>query len=666
MRLISSNHSQHEFSRRLHFEELLSDISTIFINTPAEQIDGMIESAQQKICQHLGFDLSALWQWLDMSRQYMALTHLFSPPDGPKRPNSLDAMVVFPWTCEKLLLGKPLVVSTDTLPSEAFRDRESRLFYGVKTSIVFPLASGGRPIFGFLSFDTLYNDCSISESEVTRLELVAQIFANVLTRKTMEENLRLNQERLSLAADSAEAGLWDYDSESKSFWITDRNREIFEFKPDEPITLTRLEKAIHPEDLSLVREAMHHAFSQTGTTRVEYRIQTPSGREKWLQSAGCPQYDTTGRPVRLLGLTVDISGRKCLENRLKRSLEEVESLRQQLENENIYLREDLKIEQGFEQIIGNSNELQAVLAKVRQVADTGSTVLIQGETGVGKELIAQAIHQLSDRRKRLMVTVNCAALPAALIESELFGREKGAFTGALSKQMGRFELANNSTLFLDEIAEMPLETQAKLLRVLEDGRFERLGSPQNIKVDVRVIAATNRDLAEEVEKGRFRKDLYFRLSVFPITVPPLRERVEDIPLLVWKFIYDFEKIMGKKITRVTSKNMETLTLYPWPGNVRELRNVVERAMIVSTGNLLDLSHLELAISPAVTSFMTLEDLERKHLQDVVSHTRGKIKGPGGAAELLRIHPSTLYSRMRKLGVKYRSAERQDEISTQNG
>ena len=652
MRSISANNSQQEFSRRLHFEELLSDISTIFINTPAEQIDGMIESAQQKICQHLGFDLSALWQWLDKSRQHMALTHLFSPPDGPKRPDRLDATEVFPWSCEKLLLGKPLVVNTDTLPSEAIRDRESRLFYGVKTSVVFPLASGGRPIFGFLSFDTLYSDCTISENEVKRLELVAQIFANVLARKTIEEDLRWNQERLRLAADSAEAGLWDYDYQSKSFWITDRNREIFEFGSDERITLQRLEKSIHPEDLSLVREAMNQALNQSETTRVEYRIQTPSGREKWLQSAGRPQYDPTGQHARLLGLTMDISGRKNLENELKRSLAEVESLRQQLENENIYLREDLKMEQGFEQIIGKSSELRSVLAKVRQVAKTGSIVLIQGETGVGKELIAQAIHQLSDWRKRLMVTVNCAALPAALIESELFGREKGAFTGAISKQMGRFELAHNSTLFLDEIAEMPLETQAKLLRVLEDGRFERLGSPQSIKVKVRVIAATNRNLAQEVEKGRFRKDLYFRLSVFPITLPPLRERVEDIPLLVWKFIYDFEKKMGKKITKVTSRNMDTLLAYSWPGNVRELRNVVERAMIVSTGNLLDLSHLEMAISPTVNPFISIEDLERKHVQDVVTYTRGKIKGVGGAAELLKINPSTLYSRMRKLGVKY--------------
>ena len=243
-----------------------------------------------------------------------------------------------------------------------------------------------------------------------------------------------------------------------------------------------------------------------------------------------------------------------MECELKQRLEEVESLKQHLELENSYLREDIRGGgQGFEEVIGDSQSLQSVLMKVRQVAGTGSTVLIQGETGAGKELIAQAIHQPSERRKRLMVTVNCAALPAALIESELFGREKGAYTGALSRQPGRFELADKPTLFLDEIAEMPLETQAKLLRVWQDGRFERPGSSMSISVDVRIIAATNRDLAREVEEGRFCRNLYFRLNVFPINVPPLRDRVEDIPVLIWKFVNEYSKLMEKRLPGSTSR-----------------------------------------------------------------------------------------------------------------
>lgn len=279
--------------------------------------------------------------------------------------------------------------------------------------------------------------------------------------------------------------------------------------------------------------------------------------------------------------------------------------------------------------------------------------MIQGETGTGKELIAQSIHQLSNRSKRLMVIVNCAALPSALIESELFGREKGAFTGALSRQVGRFELANGSTLFLDEIAELPLETQSKLLRVLQNGTLERLGSPKSIRVDVRIVAATNRNLVEEVEQGRFRRDLFYRLNVYPIHVPPLRERIDDIPLLVWKFIGEFGQTMGRKVSRISDKDMERLTAYPWPGNVRELRNVIERAMITSTGNVLDLSGLDLGETRAKwTRVVPLAEMERLHIEQTLGQTRGKIKGAGGAAELLGLHPSTLYSRMRKLGVRW--------------
>ncbi|WP_448875066.1 sigma 54-interacting transcriptional regulator [Desulfobulbus propionicus] len=248
-----------------------------------------------------------------------------------------------------------------------------------------------------------------------------------------------------------------------------------------------------------------------------------------------------------------------------------------------------------------------------------------------------------------MVTVNCAALPGALIESELFGREKGAFTGALSRQIGRFELAHGSTLLLDEIAEMSLETQAKLLRVLQNGTFERLGSPHNVTVDVRIIAATNRNLAEEVEQGRFRRDLFYRLKVFPIHVPPLRDRTEDILLLARKFVNEFGQKMGRKISHISSQDMEMLASYSWPGNVRELRNVVERAMITSQGDTLALSRRDLPQArPAPSSILTLEEAARRHIEETLKAIQGKIKSKGGAAELLGINPSTLYSRMRKL------------------
>jgi transcriptional regulator with GAF, ATPase, and Fis domain len=304
------------------------------------------------------------------------------------------------------------------------------------------------------------------------------------------------------------------------------------------------------------------------------------------------------------------------------------------------------------EVTGQSAVIRKVLRQVEQVAPTDSSVLIRGETGTGKELIAQAIHRLSPRRRSVMVKVNCAALPSGLVESELFGREKGAFTGALTRQVGRFEVADGSTLFLDEVGELPPDVQVKLLRVLQDGEFERLGSPRTIKVNVRVIAATNRDLTDEVRKGRFREDLFYRLNVFPIRMPPLRERTEDIPLLVWTFLEDLSSRMGKKITQVPRATMEALQSHPWPGNVRELRNVIEHGAIITTGDTLKVPMLDDA-APGATLPQTLADSERGHIQRVLESTGWHIKGPKGAAAALGLNPATLYSRMKKLGIRLR-------------
>jgi transcriptional regulator with GAF, ATPase, and Fis domain len=298
--------------------------------------------------------------------------------------------------------------------------------------------------------------------------------------------------------------------------------------------------------------------------------------------------------------------------------------------------------------------MNTLLSEAEKVAATDSTVLVMGETGTGKELLAHAIHNLSARKERPMLTVNCSALPGSLIESELFGREKGAYTGALTKRIGRFEVADGSTVFLDEISELPLELQAKLLRVLEDGSFERLGSSQSIKVDVRVIAATNRDLAKEVSQGRFREDLYYRLNVFPLTVPPLRERREDIPLLVWTFINEYGERMGKTIESIPRKTMESLQRYVWPGNVRELKNVVERAMILSKGPGLHVEVPGISASDRPKSMMTLEEVEKRHITHVLENTGWRVRGKNGAAEILGLKPTTLDSRIKKLGIPRRS------------
>ena len=357
--------------------------------------------------------------------------------------------------------------------------------------------------------------------------------------------------------------------------------------------------------------------------------------------------------LQLLGeVFLNAKERKRAEENLRQALSEIERLKQQLERENLYLREEISLEHEHKGIVGKSDAIRNALDRVEKVAGTESTVLVLGETGTGKELIAYAIHNMSPRKGRVLVKVNCGALPPSLIESELFGRERGAFTGAMSRQMGRFEVADGSTIFLDEIGELPLEVQAKLLRVLEDGEFERLGSTKTIKVDVRVIAATNRDLPGEVRRGGFREDLYYRLNVFPVSVPPVRDRREDIPKLVWHFVKEFEKNMGKPIEKIPEKYMRALQGYPWPGNVRELKNLVERAMILAKGSTLHLE-LEEGKGRAGDEVRTLEEIERRHIIDVMEETGWRVRGEGGAAEILGLKPTTLDSRMQKLGIKRR-------------
>ena len=294
--------------------------------------------------------------------------------------------------------------------------------------------------------------------------------------------------------------------------------------------------------------------------------------------------------------------------------------------------------------------MKKVLSQAEQVAQTDSTVLLLGETGTGKELLARAIHSMSLRKDRPLVTVNCASLPPTLIESELFGREKGAYTGAMTKMIGRFEIADGSTLFLDEIGELPLELQSKLLRVLEEGNFERLGSTKPLHVNVRIIAATNRDIEQEVKDGKFRRDLFYRLNVFPIVIPPLRERPEDIPLLVRAVVKEFQKRMGKEIESIPKKTMQALQSYSWPGNVRELRNLIEHAMILSKGKTLDV-HVPKRASSETDATGNLEDMERMHIVAVLEKTGWRIAGQGGAAEVLGLKRTTLQAKMKKLGIK---------------
>ena len=385
--------------------------------------------------------------------------------------------------------------------------------------------------------------------------------------------------------------------------------------------------------------------------RIE-REESPDGeRSYWTQKFTIKLPDGN---IYLCGMATDITERKQAEQALRNALAELEQFKNRLQEENIYLRDEIKVQNQFRNIIGQSESLKKVLRQVEQVAATDSNVLILGETGTGKELIARGIHEMSLRKERPLVKLNCATLPANLIESELFGHEKGAFTGALSRRIGRFELAHEGTIFLDEIGDLPLDLQVKLLRVLQESEFERLGSHKTIKVDVRIIAATNRDIEKHVQEGTFREDLFFRLNVFPIYMPPLRDRREDIPLLVKHFIERHNAKLGKKIDVIPTKVMNALQTYNWPGNVRELENIIERAMVISTGSKLELGEWFLGQKNETVESrppQTLRETEKQLILETLDRTMWRVSGRGGAAEILGTKPTTLESRMKKLGIK---------------
>jgi formate hydrogenlyase transcriptional activator len=401
-----------------------------------------------------------------------------------------------------------------------------------------------------------------------------------------------------------------------------------------------------------IDRATYEAFSTRSAVTVPINVGT--------QLAGAISLETVDRErfwspelVHRLRLIASIFGnvlaRRQGEAAIANALADVKRLRRQFEDENLYLRQEVQEQLGTSRIVGQSAAIRHVLEQVQQVAATDSTVLLLGETGTGKELFATQIHQLSARRSAAMVRVNCAAIPHALIESELFGREKGAFTGALSRQAGRFELADRSSIFLDEIGDLPLDVQVKLLRVLEERQVERLGSPKPIQVNTRIIAATHRDLEQRIADGTFREDLFYRMSVFPIRVPPLRDRIEDIPLLVWRFVGEFSKAFGKPIETISRENMTALQHYPWPGNIRQLRNVVERAMIVAIGPRLTIAPPMPSVAAGKRS-IKLIDVETDHIRSVLESTAWRIRGIGGAADRLGLKPTTLETRMAKLGL----------------
>ncbi|MBW1941448.1 MAG: sigma 54-interacting transcriptional regulator [Deltaproteobacteria bacterium] len=470
--------------------------------------------------------------------------------------------------------------------------------------------------------------------------------ASVLTRKSKDE-----KERMDVILSTLNTGLALINPDLTVQWVNAKTQEILPW--DELVGKICYEAAAKRDEPCEGCGALL-AFAD-GKIHETERQSPVDG--KWHQIISLPIKDTHGRVVQVLESVTDITNRKEAEIGRDQAMNELEEIKSRLEEENIYLKTEIQEERFFSKIIGKSNALLYVLTRVNEVAETDATVLIQGETGVGKELVARAVHDAGSRSGKPFVKVNCAAIPPNLVESELFGHERGAFTGADRLRRGRFELADGGTIFLDEISEMPPDIQAKLLRVLQDGEFERVGGDKTLKGDTRVVAATNRILTEEVAAGRFRADLYYRLNVYPLSIPPLRKRREDIPLLVEHFTPQIASRIGKHIDQVPTHVMDRLMAYHWPGNVRELRNVLERAVITSPGSVLQLLPGFELESPKISQdgpeedWYSLEEAERRHILKALERTNGKVEGPGGAAELLELKPSTLRFRIKKLGIK---------------
>ena len=514
-------------------------------------------------------------------------------------------------------------------------------------------------LMGALYLENNLTPGAFTPDRVSVLKLLSVQAAISLENALLYSDLHRSEAYLLEAQKLTKTASWSFDVSSAKLTRSPEGDRIYGIQPTEDGTdLEHFFNRIHPDDRKRVREVFEKATAAKSHYEVDFRIVLPNGTIKYLHGTAHPILNKSGDLVRFFGTTIDVTEQVQARAELEKALSEIKLLKDQLYRENLALREEVDQASMFEEIVGTSTALHAVLDRIAKVAPTDSTVLITGETGTGKELIARALHKRSHRSERAFVSVNCAALAPSLISSELFGHEKGAFTGALQRRLGRFELADAGTIFLDEVGELPPDTQIALLRVLQEREFERVGGAQPIKVNVRVIAATNRDLRAATSNGTFRLDLFYRLNVFPIEVPSLRERRDDILMLLEYFVKRFASRSGKNIRAIDKETLELLQAYDWPGNIRELQNVIERSLIVSSGDVfsVDESWLSKESSSPASRGQALAHVkdgghgEREIIESALKESRGRVAGPTGAAARLRISPSTLYSRIKALKI----------------
>jgi PAS domain S-box-containing protein len=490
----------------------------------------------------------------------------------------------------------------------------------------------------------IHSSARVATTSFGNLELVG-VVTDVTEAKQAEERRRLDEQELRRITDAIPQMIIVYSPEGRAVYLNRGALDYMGLSLEEVQTESFRDRVIHPDDVERVRNVRQNGLPKGVPFETEQRVLGKDGKYRWFLSRYNPLKDEQGRIIRWYATATDIDDRKVAERRLQ--------------NENLVLREEVDRASMFEEIVGASPALNTVLARVAKVAPTDSTVLITGETGTGKELVARALHKRSRRAQRAFASVNCAALAPSLISSELFGHEKGAFTGATQRRIGRFELANGGTLFLDEVGELPLDTQIALLRVLQEREFERVGGKERIKIDVRIIAATNRDLNVAQANGIFRSDLFYRLNVFPIHVPPLRERREDIAMLLEYFLHRYAHQARKAFKSIDKHTLDFFAAYDWPGNIRELQNIVERSVILSPDDVFCVDNSWLPSIPcSKRTPQTREDVsdddsehERKMIVSALTQSRGRISGPRGAAATLGLPPSTLETRIKKLNIR---------------
>jgi PAS domain S-box-containing protein len=692
--------TERQLRERAEFEALLADLSAGFVEVPVDGLDRQIERALEQLGRFMAADRSFLNLFSEDHSTFTCAHMWFA--DGVPKDDAMFGTVVtdrLPWLTRRMLDRKPLVLRTlDDFPPEAEAERRYSVDQGLSAGLLLPIVVGDT-VLGNIGIDSI-PPRDWPEDQINRLDLIGQVFGNALARRRDRQEVarfaefeglvtqlaadfvevpaekvdarmdywlgrigefldldlctviqldpesgRLKHTHQWLAAeDLADPGFRELDIDTAAPWYVERLRSMEVAKMstarEVPADAVREREIMASRGL---KSTLAVPFAVGGEFRGAIVINTMRKDRKWSDDY-----------VRRLQLVGEVFGaavaRRKAEAELRGALSEIEELKNRLEAENIVLREHAAQDHDFEEIVGRCEPLRRVLQQVDQVAKTHSTVLILGETGTGKELVARAIHSRGERKDRPFVKVNCAAIPDTLLESEFFGHERGAFTGALQRKIGRFEMADGGTILLDEIGDLALDLQAKLLRVLQDGEFERLGSTRTTKVDVRILAATNRDLKTAADQGRFRADLFYRLSVFPITVPPLRERRDDIPLLVLHFIEKLQRRLGKLVRRVPETVMEALKRHDWPGNVRELENAIEHALILSDGSTLRLAApFDTKVAPEPDS-PKLDDVERAHIIRVLEECGWKVAGKGNAAERLGMNRSTLRYRIKKLGI----------------